>query len=81
MKITAIFLAILVLSSSLGESRASGLGGIYGQEQRNQRGKVIESIGNERMNSNNPQGSAESANHHVKPKEKANATLQENDGN
>ncbi|KAH1078459.1 hypothetical protein AAZX31_19G168200 [Glycine max] len=72
MKLLAFFIALIVVTSLFGESRASGIGGIYGQQQRNRdgRGKVIQSIEKEKTNIiNNPKGSVESANHHhAKPK-------------
>ncbi len=82
MKLVAIFLAIIVVTSHLEESRASGLGGIYGEEQRNRvgRGKVIESTDEKgKINTNNPKNSVQSANHHAKPKE--DGTFQGDDGN
>ena len=44
MKLLAFFIALIVVTSLFGESRASGIGGIYGQQQRNRdgRGKVIQ---------------------------------------
>nr|KYP70888.1 hypothetical protein KK1_010128 [Cajanus cajan] len=86
MKLIAFLIAIIVVASSLRESRASGIGGIYGQEQRNRvgRGKVIESIEKEKNNIYNPKSSVKSANHRAKPKENYNdevRTSQGNDGN
>ncbi|KAK7285032.1 hypothetical protein RJT34_19789 [Clitoria ternatea] len=74
MKVIAFLMAVIVVTSCLGESRASGIGGIYGQEQRNRvgRGKVIESIENEKINTNNPKSSVESVSHRGKPKENYN---------
>ncbi|KAK7337081.1 hypothetical protein VNO77_17640 [Canavalia gladiata] len=83
MKALAFFLAIIVVTSRLGELRASGLGGIYGQEQRNRvgRGKVIESIEKEKIiNANYPKSSVERASYHGKPKQnynKGDGTTQE----
>ncbi|TKY62138.1 hypothetical protein E2542_SST11994 [Spatholobus suberectus] len=86
MKLIALFMVIIVVTSSLGESRASGIGGIYGQEQRNRvgRGKVIESIEKAKTNIHSPKSSVESANHHAKPKENYNdavGTSQADGGN
>lgn len=70
MKLIALFLAIIVMTSLLVESTASGVGGIYGQEQRNHvtKGKVIEGSEKEKLNTNNPKSSVESANNHAMPK-------------
>ncbi|OIW05149.1 hypothetical protein TanjilG_02622 [Lupinus angustifolius] len=76
MKFIALFLTIIVVTSHLVESRAIGLGGIYGQEQRNHvgnKGKVIES----KLKTNNPTSVA-NENHHAKS-EVGNGTSQKDD--
>lgn len=74
MKLMAFFITIIVVTSSLRESKASGIGGIYGQAQRNRlgRGKVIESTDKEKTHTYSPKQSVESAKYHAKPKENYN---------
>ncbi|KAK7396577.1 hypothetical protein VNO78_17681 [Psophocarpus tetragonolobus] len=86
MKLIAFFIVIILVRSCLGESSTSGIGGIYGQQQRNRlgRGKVIENIEKEKTNIYSPKSSAESSNHHAWPKENNNdvaGTSQEDGGN
>ena len=54
MKLIVLFLAAMVVSSSLVDLRTSALGGIYGQQQRqwqrNGKGRVIEGYEKEKIN-------------------------------
>lgn len=72
MKVIALFLAIMFLSSNLVESRKLGVGGIYGSEQRfhHGRGKIIEDSEEEKMITNYPKSSM--ANQHVMAKQRFN---------